>query len=117
MYNFGPYTLAPYKAVWTRVGADLKSAVVGEHRSKLFTNTIVTPIETVVLVPFQDLDETHYFCAMLNSSISRFVISSYSNKGTGSFGSPHILEHVAIPKYDKSIDDHRDLSRLSKQCH
>ncbi len=117
MYNFGPYTLAPYKTVWTRVGTDLKSAVVGGHHSRLFVNSVVTPIETVVFVSFQEFNEAHYFCSAINSSPSRFVIASYSNKGTGSFGSPHVLEHIAIPKYDPKNQLHQDLARLSKECH
>lgn len=117
MYNFGPYTFAPYKVVWTRVGTDLKSAVVGGHRSRLFDNQIVVPIETVVFVPFKEPSESHFFCAMLNSTVSRVVIASYSNKGTGSFGSPHILKNVKIPKYDKANETHRELAHLSEECH
>jgi hypothetical protein len=117
MYNTGPYTFAPYKVVWTRVGDDLRCAVVGGHKIGELSNEIVTPIETVVFVPFEDLDESHFFCALLNSSPSRFTVSSYSNKGTGSFGSPHILEHIAISKYQSENALHRELARLSKSCH
>ena len=117
VYNTGPYTFAPFKVVWTRVSDDLKCAVVGDHRVEGLSNQIVTPIETVVFVPFEDLDESHFFCALLNSSASRFTIASYSNKGTGSFGAPHILEHVAISRYQKNNALHQELARLSKLCH
>ena len=102
LYNTGQYTFSPYKVVWTRVTDDLRCAVVGDHSVASLSNVTVTPIETVVFVPFEDLNESHYFCALLNSTPSRFTIASYSNKGTGSFGSPHILEHVAIKKYDSN---------------
>jgi hypothetical protein len=117
VYNFGPYTFSPCKVVWTRVGIDIKSAVVGNQNSGLFDNRIVIPIETVVFVPFDNMDEAHYFCSVLNSNASRFIIIAYSNKGTGSFGSPHILEHVGIPKFDAKNQTHQNLCSLSKDCH
>jgi hypothetical protein len=103
--------------VWTRVGNELKCAVVGDRQQEYLTNKVVAPIETVVFVAFEDKNESHFFCALLNSSISRFAISAYSNKGTGSFGSPHILEHIAIPKYDNKSTLNFDLCKLSKACH
>ena len=117
IYNTGPYTFKPFKAVWTRVGDDLRCAVVGDHKIGHLSNEVVTPIETVVFVAFEDLDESHFFCAMLNSTPSRFTISSYSNKGSGGFGSPHILEHVAIPKYQSENALHEELAHLSRSCH
>ncbi|MDO9228346.1 MAG: hypothetical protein Q7U03_02150 [Syntrophales bacterium] len=117
LYNTGPYSFAPFKVVWTRVGNELKCAVVGDRQQEYLTNKVVAPIETVVFVAFEDKNESHFFCALLNSSISRFAISAYSNKGTGSFGSPHILEHIAIPKYDNKSTLNFDLCKLSKACH
>jgi len=117
LYNTGPYSFASFKVVWTRVGNDIKCAVVGDEQQQYLKNCVVTPIETVVFVPFEDLNESHFFCALLNSTISRFAIFSYSNKGTGSFGSPHILDHIAIPKYDELIGIHKELSKISMQCH
>ncbi|MFZ5517886.1 MAG: Eco57I restriction-modification methylase domain-containing protein [Candidatus Zhuqueibacterota bacterium] len=117
MYNTGQYSFAPYKVVWTRVGNNMKCAVVGDREQEFLTNRVVTPIETVVFVPFEDINEAHFFCALLNSSICSFAISSYSNKGTGSFGSPHVLEHIAITRYDMSNETQKELSGLSKQCH
>ena len=117
LYNTGPYSFATFKVVWTRVGNELKCAVVGDRQQEYLTNKVVAPIETVVFVAFEDKNESHFFCALLNSSISRFAISAYSNKGTGSFGSPHILEHIAIPKYDNKSTLNFDLCKLSKACH
>jgi hypothetical protein len=116
-YNVGPYTFSEHKVVWTRVGVDLKCTVASLHQDRLIGNKPIVPIETAVFVPFEDLQEANFFCALLNSSMSRIVIASYSNKGTGSFGSPHILENVAIPKFDLKNGTHKELARLSKQCH
>ncbi|MFX0204069.1 MAG: Eco57I restriction-modification methylase domain-containing protein, partial [Candidatus Hodarchaeota archaeon] len=117
MFNSGPYSLAPYKVVWTRVGNDLKSAVVGKHSGNFLESKIVIPIETVVFIPAQEEDEANFVCAAINSRVTRFAVISYSNKATGSFGSPHILRNIAIPQFDSSNSMHRDLSLLSQQCH
>jgi SAM-dependent methyltransferase len=112
MYNVGPYTLARWKVVWTRVGVDITAAVTiaGTARRP------VVPIETATMVACDSEQEAHYLAALMNSGPARCLIDSYSSKGTGSFGSPHILTHVAIPSYcGKTI--HRQLAELSKRCH
>ncbi len=66
-----------------------------------------------MFVPFDEDDEAHYFCALINSTISNFIIVSY----IAWFYSTHVLENIKIPKYEKANEVHRDLSRLSKLCH
>jgi hypothetical protein len=62
-------------------------------------------------------DEAHYFAAVINSAPCRLVIESYSSKSTGSFGSPHVLTNVAIPKFKRQDNIHITLGRLSEHCH
>ncbi len=116
-FNVGQYTFSPYKVVWTRVGTEIKSAVVSHSVSANLPSRSIVPIETVVFVPFNDQNEAFYFCALLNSSPSRLLVSSYSNKSSGSFGSPHILTNICIPAYDKKDQSHVRLGRLSQLCH
>jgi SAM-dependent methyltransferase len=113
MYNVGPYTLAPWKVYWTRVATKITAAVAGSNRP---TRPLLS-IETATFVPFETPREAHYFAALLNSAPCRGVIESYSSKGTGSFGSPHILTHVSIPKFSATDKAHIRLAELSMQCH
>jgi hypothetical protein len=117
LYNIGPYTFSRYKVVWTRVSNRLSAGVISPSNTDYTETDIVIPIETATLVPFNDEIESHYFCAMINSSIADIIVRSYSSKGTGSFGSPHILKHISILKFDKKNNTHVTLAILSKECH
>jgi len=117
MYNSGDYSLAMYKVGWTRVGNDLKAAVIGNQSGEFLNNKVIIPIETVVFVPIDDENEAHFICSLLNSKVTRFGIISYANKATGSFGSPHIFENIKISKYDENNTIHKELSHLCQQCH
>ena len=50
---------------------------------------------------------------MLNASPSQFIVMGY----VVLHPSPHILKNIKIPKYNPTNETHKDLSRLSKQCH
>jgi SAM-dependent methyltransferase len=117
IYNVGTYTFSDYKVCWTRVGTDIRACLVSAVKDKFLGKKLVIPIETVVFVPFDSELKAHYFCALLNSSLARYVIASYSSKGTGSFGSPHILNSVRIPKYKPEDKLHKILSSLSTSAH
>jgi len=75
------------------------------------------PIETAVLVAFNESAEAHYFCTMLNSSPWRFVITSTAVHGTGGFGSPNVLKKAHIPKFNAKDKVHQELSGLSQNAH
>jgi SAM-dependent methyltransferase len=116
MFNVGDYTLAPYKVVWTRVDIDIKGAVIGSADVVGIKKPIL-PIETAVLVAFHELREAHYFCAALNSSPWRFVITSTAVHGTGGFGSPNVLQKARIPKFNSQNPLHLNLAQHSEQAH
>ena len=116
MFNIGTYTFETYKVVWTRVGTDIKGAVVSSA-SVAGINKPIVPIETAVLVAFNELAEAHYFCAILNSSPWRFVITSTGVHGTGGFGSPNVLKRARIPKFDPQDSLHLWLAELSEKAH
>jgi hypothetical protein len=77
----------------------------------------VVPIETVVFVPFENQVAAHFFCAMFNSAICDYAVSSYSSQSTGSFGSPHILTSIAIPAFDKNNPLHVEIAKASRRAH
>jgi len=109
IYNVGPYTFAPYKVVWKEQSSEFQCAVVSNQDGKS-----IVPDHKVMLVPFESVSEANYVCAMLNSTISRFIVAAYA---IATAQSTHILENIAIPKFEPDKALHRDLSRLSEQCH
>ncbi|MFC1929735.1 Eco57I restriction-modification methylase domain-containing protein [Chloroflexota bacterium] len=117
IYNVGSYTLSKYKVAWTRVATDIKAAVVTPVENPIIGLKPIIPADTATFVAFDTETEAHYFASLLNSSPSRFVIASYSSQSTGSFGSPHVLTHVKIPKYVSNDGLHTKLSSLSKEAH
>ncbi|UCE17489.1 MAG: N-6 DNA methylase [Gemmatimonadota bacterium] len=115
--NTNPDIYANFKVVWTRVGTDITACVISRKEDRFLNRKTIIPLETVTMVPFEKQDEAHFFCAVLNSSLARIVITTYSSQATGSFGSPHILEHVAIPRFRRSDPGHQELAELSLQAH
>jgi hypothetical protein len=111
-YNVGPYTYSPYKVVWANIASDIKAAVVSQAEERL-----VIPEHVVTLVPFEDENEAHYVCALLNSSPANYTVKSYSTKGGKSFGTPHVLDHIRIKYFDPTNPTHREMALLSQQAH
>ena len=111
IYNVGPYTLAPFKVVWTRV-ANIEAAVVSEKNNKP-----IIPQETITLVALNNEQEAHYLCAMINSSPFQYACLSYSQAGGKSMGSPHVLENIRIPTFDQKNKFHIHLADLSIKAH
>jgi hypothetical protein len=112
MFNIGPYTLAGWKVVWQRMGSTMRAAVCGQADGKP-----IVPQETLCFVAAATKGEAHYLCAVLNSAPFGFAVSSYSQKGGKSFASPHILENLRVPVFDKASRLHLKLSRLSIAAH
>jgi len=112
MFNVGQYTFAPYKVVWPNIASELTAAVVSTHEAR-----VVIPQHIVTLVAFDEELPAHYVCALVNSSPINFAAQSYSMKGAKSFGTPHILEHTRIPRYDPDNATHRALAALSQRAH
>jgi hypothetical protein len=105
MYNVGPYTLAPWKVVWPEVGSTVRAAVVGPVAGR---PTI--PDHTIILVPLQEEDEAPFVCAILNAPTSRALVTAY----VVGHPSPHVLEHVRVPRYDPANELHREIAELGR---
>lgn len=115
MFGIGAYTFARYKVVWKRMANDLVAAVISQHKTEFGWKTIV-PLDTTSLFALDNETEAHYLCAILNSTIVREFVKSYSSAGRG-FGAPSVMEHVGIPKFDAKNRTHAKLAQLSKELH
>ena len=113
MFNVGDYTFTPpHKVVWPNIASQIVSAVISTEENKL-----ILPQHIVTLVACQLLAEAHYICALMNSRIVNFSLQSYSMKGGKSFGDPHVLQNIRIPKFDSANKFHQELSGLSQNAH
>lgn len=113
MYNVGPYTLSPYKVVWREQAAEFTSAVVGMADVAGQQKPII-PDHKLMLVSTGILDEAHYLCAVLNSSVCRVVVKGYVVETQTSV---HVLQHIAVPRFDLNNSLHQGLAVLSRRAH
>lgn len=115
MFGISSYTVANYKVVWKRMASDLVGAVISQHKSPFGYKTLI-PTDTTSLFAAGSENESHYLCAIINSTLVREFIKSYSSAGRG-FGAPSVMEHVGIPKFDPRNHLHQKLAVISKTCH
>ncbi len=113
MFNIGEHTFARYKVVWREVAHRLDAAVTGPADPGGAGMKATIPDHTVILVACDELDEAHYLCAALNSAPSRFVVQNYIVLHPD----PHVLDRVAVPRFDPANAVHVRLAELSRQAH
>lgn len=114
-YNIGSYTFSRYKVVWKRMTTDIVATVISEIKT-FFGYKAVISLDTTVIFPVENEAEAHYLCAVINSDLVRDFIKSFSSAGRG-FGTPSVMEHVGIPKFDSKNPLHQKLAEISKKCH
>jgi hypothetical protein len=114
--NTGDYTFAPYKVVWKRIAGGITgkatsfaACVIGKIDGKP-----VIPNDSLIMIPFSDQSEAYYVSAVLNSSIIRLAIASYTYELRQE---THITRYIRIPKFDTNNSLHRDISALSSKAH
>ncbi len=117
MYNVATYTVAPIKVVWRRMDRRVNAAVVSEIDDPTLGRRSVIPQETCVLIACDSTDEAHYLCAVLNSSIVNFLVTSHSVCGGKGFGTPSMLDYLRIGQFDATEPGHMELTQLSRQAH
>ncbi len=94
---------------------DLIAAVISKFKTPFGYKTII-PLETTAFIPTETEAEAHYLCAIINSKPVREFVKSFSSAGRG-FGTPSIMEHIGIPKFDPKNELHQKLAEISKKCH
>ena len=117
MYNVGPYSIAPYRVVWRRMDRQINAAVVEPIDDPLLGPRPVLIQETCVQIATETPEEAHYLCALLNSRPINAIVSAHCVDGGKSFGSPGMLEYLALRQYDPSDVEHQALVTRSMEKH
>lgn len=117
MYNVGPYTVAPIKVVWRRMDRRIRAAVIEQLDDPLLGPRPLVPQETCVLIELDSSHEAHYVCAVLNSSIVNFLVTSHSVRGGKGFGTPSLLDFIRLGRFDPTDPRHTELSTYSRRAH
>jgi hypothetical protein len=110
VYRIGPYTFSPVKVAWQHTGyrEALNVSVVDDRGRRP-----AIPDQKVILIPFDDIDEAHYVCAVLSSSVTAALLDRY----LGADASTHILDYIALRRFAPDDEDHRRLAALSVAAH
>lgn len=114
-YNIAEYTFANYKVIWNQMGNELFASVISQKKTPFGYKTII-PLHTTAIIATNSASEAHYLCAIINSKPVRDFIKSFSSAGRG-FGTPSVMEHIGIPKFDPKNPLHQKLAEISKNCH
>jgi Eco57I restriction-modification methylase len=111
MYNVGAYSLSQWKVMWPEVGNTVRAGVCGPR--KVDSEKPALPDHTIIAVACESGEEAHYICALLDSSPAQCAASGYIVLHP----SPHIMEHIAIPRFNPKDTTHRRLRELSEASH
>lgn len=114
-YNVANYTFSHFKVIWKQMTNDLFACVISQIKTPMGFKPVI-PLHTTALIAVDKEEESHYICSILNSSPTRELIKSFSSAGRG-FGTPSVMEHVGIPKFDPKNSLHQQLSEISKTLH
>jgi hypothetical protein len=109
MRNMAAYSLSPWKVVWREQSTEFQAAVIGYQKGRP-----VLPDHKLMSVPCNSQEEAHYLAALLGSAPSRLIVSSYV---ISTATSTHVLDHLAVPRFDQQNKLHLSLSGLSRACH
>jgi hypothetical protein len=112
VYGFGSYHLSPFKVVWGRVANRVEACVSRPRRDAPLGGKPVVPFEAMLCVTGTE-DEAHYLCACLNCSASHLLVRAY----IAGHPDTHVLDNVAIPKFEPSNPLHQSLASLSRRAH
>ena len=113
LYDIGEYTFSNYKVVWKALASGMISSVISSIDHELLGKKLVIPDHNVLMTPFNNREEAHYLCGILNSKIVNDFVVAYISW----FYSSHILEHINIPDFNKNNKDHLLISSISEKAH
>lgn len=114
VYNFSELSLSEYRVVWRQMTKRISAAVLTAVEDPYLGEVIPQTQHVVSVVAVESEQEAHYLCAMMNSSTTSVISSSY---GTGkSYGLPSLLRNVAIPRFDTGNPQHCALAALAQRA-
>ena len=114
IYNVGPYTMSPWKAMWSDMGIGVPLAAVQELPNTFVERTLPIPGPHTMFISLASPKECYYCVATFNSSPAQLIIASY---GITTGITTHIVNHVAVPRFDSDNELHIRLADLSQHCH
>jgi len=117
MYNVGPYTVAPWKVVWRRMARRITAARLGPVEDPILGLRPAVVQETCVQIAVDSPEEADYLAAMLNSAVVNLMVTAHSVEGGKGFGTPSMLDYLALARFDPEDARHRALAAAGAEAH
>jgi hypothetical protein len=115
LFGLGPYTWAPYKVVWCRLGFNPEFAVASTVDDPTLENGTVVPGDHCMFVACDDEREAHYLCALLNAAPYQRSLRDLAGSGKASL-SKSVVSSLRLPQWDPTPQQER-LAALSLRAH
>ncbi len=113
IFSVSEETMAPWKVVWRRIDSRVRAAILGPCEGRP-----VIPQETCTFIACRGErpdEEAAFLTGILNSTRLNEAAAAFAPIAGKSFGAPHLLRHIAVPRYDPVRPAHRALARLVKE--
>jgi type I restriction-modification system DNA methylase subunit len=115
-FGIGDYSFKPYKVVWCCMTYSPNFAVVSSVNDSFVGEKQVMPDNTIGYFSFDNENEAHFVCAIMNSKIASELLENRSNKSKWGI-SINMVKKIPIPKFNKNNKQYLELVKLSKQAH
>ncbi len=115
VFDIGAYSFTPVKVAWQYISGEISGkARLNVGLIKTDRNRVIIPNEKLMFIPLQDINEAFYVLGVLNSSISKLIVASYSIE---SHISTDILTKINIHKFDSKDPLHQEIGKISKDLY
>jgi hypothetical protein len=115
--NVGNYTLAPYKVVFKELTDIFQCAVVEPTSVDGVRDRPIIPDHKLLFITCDTRGEAYFLAGLLNSVPARAALYSASVGVQTQSYYPTDVARIRLPEFDESKELHRDIVRISKECH
>jgi len=114
-FDISELTFMKYRVTWKQMASKMSAVVLTNVKTEYGIKPLIST-HTTAFIPTNNKTEAHYLCAIINSELVNDFISSFSAAGRG-FGTPSVMTHLAIPKFNEKDELHMKLAELSERAH
>lgn len=113
LFDISDYSFAKFKVAWQYISgrvsgkANLIAGLIEPQEGK-----ISIPNEKCMFIPTDNYKEALYLLGILNSSIAKLIVASYSIE---THIAPDIMNVIKIKRYDRNNERHRSIINLSEK--
>ncbi|HWE84569.1 MAG TPA: N-6 DNA methylase [Terracidiphilus sp.] len=113
LYNVGTYSFCPFKVVWREIASDFMVSPVFTKSGLDGVEKVIIPNHKLMIIPVGSKKEALFVAGMLNSTIARYTVLSYT---ITTQISTHVLNNIKVPQFDPGDTAHKAVVDVAKRC-